>query len=60
MFFRRGLELCEQRQAAGVRMFLSFVRLGIPAFEVCEGHVQRLAARAGFGWAVMYLPVHGW
>ena len=43
---RRGvLSLCVQRQAAAVRMFLSFFRLGILALEVGERHVQRFVPR---------------
>ena len=40
MLFLRGLELSLQRQAAAVRMFLSFFRLSVRAFEVGERHVQ--------------------
>ena len=40
MLFPRGLELSLQRQAAAVRMFLSFFRLSVRAFEVGERHVQ--------------------
>jgi hypothetical protein len=31
--------LCVQRQAAAVRVFLRFFRLGVLAFEVGERHV---------------------
>jgi len=37
-----GARLCVQRQAAAVRMFLRFFRLGILALEIGDGYVQRL------------------
>jgi hypothetical protein len=40
------LNLCVQRQAAAVRMFLGFFRLGILALEIGERYVQRLVPEA--------------
>lgn len=41
--FLRATQPCLQRQAAAVRMFLSFFRLSVLAFEAGEGHVQGLS-----------------
>jgi hypothetical protein len=35
------LALCAQRQAAAVGMFLRFFGLGVLAFEIGKGHIQR-------------------
>ena len=38
--------MCEQRQAAAVRMLLGFFALGVFAFEVSRRYVQRLVPEA--------------
>jgi hypothetical protein len=40
------LRLGVQRQVAAVRVFLCFFRLGIFAFQIGEGHVQRFVTEA--------------
>jgi hypothetical protein len=46
MTFELSNCLSVQRQAAAVRMVLHFFGFGVLAFEIGQGHIQRLVAQA--------------